>query len=253
MKQRTISRGCLCLILAFLVLVPAACAIVENREIPASIDPPERDSPANIAALKQHAAYIGGSQQARMDGVIAYIETLGGSDNSERLRRVQNDYMAAAASIPAVGTADQIGDLRDEMRVQSGRFEEETHARLLFLNGTAEGVQEYVNISLTAFDLSMKDMTDPFWLSKTSARLVVFDHESRERNFTMRNLAEAGVDVRDARALAGGIDEMRPKFEAVVQQNNRYGTIFSLNSEVKSLNQKYRNTIDGYHENLKNR
>ncbi|WP_321504382.1 hypothetical protein [uncultured Methanoregula sp.] len=245
MDNRVIPVGCLCLILICLIVVPTVCAIVENIEVPASKDPLERDSPANIAALKLHAAYIGASQHARMDGVISYIDGIGGSDGAERLRQAEDDYMAAASSIPVVQTADQINDLRDDMHVQSRMFEEETHARLLFFNGTAEGMQASVNISVNAFDLSLKGMTDPLWLSEAGARIIVFDRESRERNYTMRTLAETGVDITRAQQISGRIDALRPKLEAVVL-GSRDRTIFTINSDIKSLNRMYRNTIAEY-------
>ncbi|MFA4878387.1 MAG: hypothetical protein WC586_13365, partial [Methanoregula sp.] len=173
-------------------------------------------------------------------------DTISGMAGSEKLREIRNDYLAAAASIPVVLTADQINDLRDDMSVQSRHFEEETDLQLLFINGTREGMQGKVNTSLSAFDLSLEGMTEPFWLSEVSARVLVFDRESRERNFTLRSLTELGIDVRDAREISYRIDAMRPRLEAVLENSGRYGTIFSMNSEIKSLNQEYRDRVAGY-------
>jgi hypothetical protein len=244
MKNRTFF-GCICFALIVMMLVSPAVAIVENREIPASSDPLERDSPENIAALKHHIAYIGESQEARMDGIISYISRIGGNDEAGRLREIRNDYMAAAASIPLMKTADRINDLRDDMCVQSGLFAEETQARMLISGGTQEGMREQVNIALKTFDLSLKNGTEPLWLAGERARLIVFDRESRERNFSIRNLKDQGIDTTIAEEISGRIDAKRTEMEAAVMTGGEE-KIPVINTEIKSLNRQFRNTIAEY-------
>ena len=245
MAKQLVSNGILCFILFCLVLVPSVSAIVEYLEVPASSDPLARDSPENIAALKNHIAYIGGSQEARMDGVIAYIETAGGSTGIGNLRQIESDYMAAASTIPAMKTADQINSLRDEMCILSGHFAEETQARLLLFNGSSDEMQKHIAISINAFDLSLAGMTDPLWLSQTTARVTVFGRESAERNFTLRNFRENGIDINEAQMISERIDAIRPLLEGALREN-KPETVLEINTKIKSLNQQYRNTLAGY-------
>ena len=245
MAKQLGAKGVLCLILFCLVLIPSVSAIVEYLEVPASSDPIARDSPENIAALKNHIAYIGGSQEARMDGVIAYIETISGSAGIGNLRQIESDYMAAASTIPAMKTADQINSLRDEMCVQSGHFAEESKARLLLFNGSSDEMQKHIAISINAFDLSLAGMTDPLWLSETTARVTVFGRESSERNFTLRHFQENGIDISEARLISERIDAIRPALERALQ-DNKPESVLEINTKIKSLNQQYRNTVAGY-------
>lgn len=249
MHKRLISLACLFLILGSLFLVTAVCALSDTFEIPASKDPLDRDRPENIAALKSHIAYVGESQEARMNGVISYIDTISGSAGIGKLRQIQDDYLAAAATIPVMQTADQINSLRDDMCVQTRLFAEETNAQMVMFNGNPDGMRKTADASMNAFDVSFDRMTDPLWLSRESARVVVFNRESQERNFTLRSLNDKGVDITQARQISDQIDAKRSELEAALRNNND-GAITKVNTGIKSLNQQFRNTISNYRTNL---
>ena len=242
MTKQLISNALLCLILFCLVLIPPVSAIVEYLEVPSSSDPFDRDRPENIAALKNHIAYISGSQEARMDGVIAYIDTISRSTEIDDLRQIQADYMAAAATIPVMNTSDQITALRDEMCTLSGHFAQETQSRLLRCNGNSGEMQKRIAISINAFDLSLAGMTDPIWLSQPGARITVFGRESYERNFTLRSLKEKGFEMSGAQRVSERIDAIRLELEAAVL-GNKAETVLEINTKIKSLTQQYRNTV----------
>ncbi|WP_321505263.1 hypothetical protein [uncultured Methanoregula sp.] len=249
MHKRMISVMCLLLVIASLFLVTAVCAIVENIEIPKSIDPLDRDRPENIAALKTHIAYVGESQEARMNGVIAYINNISGSEGIDKLQQIRDDYLSAAASIPLMQTSDNINALRDDMCVQTKLFAEETKVQILFFNGTPEGMRETADASMNVFDISFNSVTDPLWLSRENARVKVFARESEERNFTLRSLSEKGIDITRARQISDQIDTKRSDLEAALR-NKQDEAMFQANTGIKNLKQQFRNTIGDYRANL---
>ncbi|MFA4877421.1 MAG: hypothetical protein WC586_08405 [Methanoregula sp.] len=249
MHKRVFSIVCLLLIIGSLFLVTAVCAIVENIEVPASKDPLDRDRPENIAALKTHIAYVGESQDARMNGVITYVNNISGSAGVERLKQIQDDYLAAAASIPFMQTADRINALRDDMCTQTRLFAEETKMQVVTFNGTPEGMRETADASMKVFDLSFSSMTDPLWLSRENARIKVFTQESQERNFTLRSLSEKGIDITQARQISDQIDAKRADLEAALRNKQEQGML-QANTGIKNLNQQFRNTVAGYRANL---
>jgi hypothetical protein len=242
MTIRTTAIRCTCLLLISLVLILPVSAIVENIEIPASRDLPDRDRPENIAALKNHNAYIGESQEARMIGVISYINSISGGTGAGKLQEIRSDYMAAAASIPLMNRSDRINELRDEMCIQSGRFAQETQGRMLIFNGTPDGMRETVNISLNAFDRSLDNGTEPLWLAGKNARIVIFDRESQERNYTLRNLKDEGYDVTGPEEISDRINAKRSGLESAAAMSDGE-KILAINTELRSLNQQFRNSI----------
>ena len=251
MRKRIISLACLILVIGSLFLVAAVSAVtpVNGGEIPSSSDPLYRDRPENIAALKTHIAYVGESQEARMDGVIAYVSNISGSAGIGRLQQIRDDYLAAAATIPVMQTSDQINALRDDMCSQTKLFAEETMTQIVLFNGTSEGMRETTGASMNAFEISFNSMTNPLWLSRDSARIVAFNRESEERNFTLRSLSEKGIDITLARQISDQIDAKRSDVEAALR-NNQDGAILKVNTGIKSLNQQFRNTVSDYRTNL---
>jgi hypothetical protein len=250
MCKRQVSLGCLCICLLGFVLVPAVCAISDTIEIPASRDTLERDSPQNIAALKDHIAYDGESQEARMDGVISYIDMIGDRDGVEKLQWIQDDYLAAASLITVMQTSDQITALRDDMSIQSRSFSEEAKLRITRLNGSPEGMRERVNESVNAFEFSLNGTSDYLWLSHENARIKVFNRESRQRNVTLQDLNEQGIDIAQARQISDQIDAKLPDLESALR-NNRDGAAGRITTELRSLNQQFRNTVAEYRLNLR--
>ncbi|WP_321506411.1 hypothetical protein [uncultured Methanoregula sp.] len=250
MHNRHLSWVCLSLFILSFVLIPAVGAISNTIEIPASKDPLDRDRPENIAALKNHIAYVGESQEARMDGVISYISNISRNEGVEKLQQIRNDYLAAASTIPVMQTADEINAARDDMCVQSQLFAEETRNQIVMFKGTPEGMQESVTISLNTFEASLNGMTDSLWLSRQSARIIIFNRESQERTSLLRSLTENGTDTTQAQRLSDQIDSKRPELETALR-NNKGMAVRNVNTAVKSLNQQFRNTIADYRTNLK--
>jgi len=248
---RVFSVGCLFLFISCFLLVSAVYAISNTMEIPASQDPLERDSPENLAALKSHIAYTSESQEARMSGVISYIERISDRQGIEKLHQIRNDYLAAAATIPVLPTADGINDIQGDMCKLSQQFAAETKSQIQFFNGTTDAMQESINVSEQAFDESMNNAPDPLWLSHDNARLKVFLRESRERTEILESLNKSSVDITEARAVSDRIDAKRPELETALHK--RDGSIGAVNTEIKSLNQQFRNTIAKYHRDLKTR
>jgi hypothetical protein len=246
--KRNISLACLLLLIGSLFLVTAACAL-DPIDIPASKDPLDRDRPENIAALKTHIAYVGSSQEARMDGVIAYINNISGNAGIENLQQIRDDYLSAAASIPVMQTADQINGLRDDMCTRTRQFSDETKAQMILFNGTPEGIKQAADASVNAFDLSLNGMTNPLWLSRESARVTIFGRESQERNFTLRSLSDKGMDISQAQEISDQIDAKRSDIEAALR-NQQGEAMTQANTAIKGLNQQYRNTISGYRTTL---
>nr|WP_320162489.1 hypothetical protein [uncultured Methanoregula sp.] len=249
MHKRMISLACLLLIIGSLFLATAVCALSDTIEVPVSNDTLDRDRPENIAALKTHIAYVGGSQEARMNGVIAYVNNISGSAGVEKLQEIRDDYLAAAASIPVMQTADQINALRDDMCAQSRLFADETKNQLVMFKGTPDGMRETADASMNAFDISFNSMTNPLWLSRQNARVTIFSRESQERNFTLTSLSEKGVDITQARQISAQIDAKRSDLEAALR-SNQGDAITQINTGLKNLNQQFRNTVGDYRTKL---
>jgi len=222
---------------------------MNGGEIPASSDPLYQDRPENIAALKTHIAYVGVSQEARMDGVIGYISNISGSAGIGKLQQIRDDYLSAAATIPLLNSSDDINSLRNDMCAQTRLFAEETQIQLVVFNGTPEAMRSTAAASVNAFELSFTSMTNPLWLSRDSARIVVFNRESEERNFTLNSLSQKGIDITRAREISEQIDAKRSEVEAALRDNH-HGAILNVNTGIKSLNQQFRNTVGDYRASL---
>ncbi|MDO9324962.1 MAG: hypothetical protein Q7T80_08420, partial [Methanoregula sp.] len=124
------------LAVSFVFFTPVASALLENADIPHSTGPLDKDNPEELSLLKSHTAYVGVMQQARMNGVIGYIDRISNGAGTANLQWIQEDYIAAASSIPLLYTSDEITAAREEMRTQSIRFFEETNIQLAAFNGT---------------------------------------------------------------------------------------------------------------------
>ena len=106
---RRIVLSILCVLLACAIVSPALADLPAGvTTIPVSTDPLAQDNPELISCLKTHVAYVSQTQDARMEGVISYIDTISNGQGSGNLRDIREDYLTVASSIPLMQTADDI-------------------------------------------------------------------------------------------------------------------------------------------------
>ncbi len=231
------------LAISFVFILPIASALVDNTDIPSSTGPLDKDNPELISVLKSNAAYVGVTQQARMDGVIGYIDRISDGAGTTNLRWIQDDYLAAASSIPLLYTSDEITTTRGEMRAQSIRFFEETMTQMAAYNGNNEELRACTNETETKAENAFARMPDSAWLIKGSARLAAFNASAGERAALLLTLAGKGVDITEIRKISDQIDAKRTDMQAIVVKHQD-GAILSLNSGIARLNGQFRSTVD---------
>jgi hypothetical protein len=238
------------LVFSLAILSPVASAVVgEYTDIPPSTGPLSKDNPELISVLKTHTAYVGVMQQARMNGVIGYIDQISGGAGSINLRWIQDDYLAAASTIPLLYTSDEITSAREEMRTQSIRFSDETQIQMAAFNGNGTELRACTNETQTDAEYNLSRMPGSVWLIKGSARLAAFNASAEKRTALLLTLTRKGVDLSEASKLSDQIEAKRTELqEAVVHHED--GAIFSVNSGISRLNNQFRSTVD---EALKNR
>ena len=208
-----------------------------------------KDDPQIIASLKDHLVYLGESQQARMNGVIQYVNTISNGSGIDDLQWIQDDYLVAASSIPLMYTSDQINAARNEMQYQSVRFSDETADQLVMFNGNVDSMREVINDSMQGFDESFNDPNRTPWLTTARARLTVFNESANDRNVTLSALRAQGVDVTRAEKISEEINAEHAELINVLMHKGDL-TIEQFNSKIKMLNQDFRNTIRDYRANM---
>lgn len=249
MNGRQFAGRILLLVISFVIIAPVASALGENRDIPLSTGPLDKDNPELISVLKMHTAYVGVTQQARMNGVIGYIDRISDGAGSTNLRWIQDDYLAAASSIPLLYTSDEITAARVEMRTQSIRFFDEINTQMAAFNGNATDMKASTDETVADAETTFAHMPDSVWLIKDSARLAAFNTSAEKRATLLLTLTRKGMDITEVRKLSDQIDAMRTELQAVVVKNQD-GAILSLNSGIARLNSQFRSTVD---EALNNR
>jgi hypothetical protein len=246
---------CLCAILTCIIAVAiplAGAAAPAPGILPQSNTTSylSRDNPELISALKLHVAILGEEQQARMDGVIWYIDSISGNKGSYSLRMFQEDYMTTASSIPFMNTADEIDSAREDMRFQTRLFAEETKAQLGNFNGSTDAMGGSINASMRAVEESFSNMTDSLWLVRDTARLSVFNTYSEKRAELLAGLSAQGVDTSLAKNLSDKIDAQRSALTGALS-TKKTGTIQNVNSGIKDLNRQFRDVVQEYNADLK--
>ena len=231
------------------IMAPAASALEENMYVPPSTGPLDKENPELIAALMMNAAYVGVMQQARMNGVIAYIDRISDGAGTMNLRWIQEDYLAAASSIPLMYTSDEITAARGEMRARSIQFLDETNTCMAVLNGSDTDLMASINETRSDAENILTRVPGSLWLFQGSARMTAFNTSAENRAALLLTLAREGVDVTVAGNLSGQIDAMRTGLQSVLVKD-RNGTISSFNSDIAHLNREFRESVD---ESLKNR
>jgi flagellar biosynthesis GTPase FlhF len=241
-------RKIVCLFLFFLVivlLVVPVSAALDRDTLPVSKDPLAENNPEIIAALKTHIAYVGQSQQARMDGVIAYIDRISGGNGTSSLRDIEDDYMETASSIPVMQTADEITEARGELRTQTQLFSEETKAQMVMFNGSTDDMRGAINASAQPMENSSSTLKESLWLAKDTARITVFNKESQERTALLSTISKQGIDTSHARNISEQIDTQRSAIQKALADNSAR-SLKAANSGLKSLNHQFRGVVKAY-------
>jgi hypothetical protein len=248
MKRKKI----VCVLLFFLVislLGASVSAALDRDSIPVSKDPLAKNDPEIISALKTHVAYVGQTQQARMNGVIAYIDRISGGNGTSNLYYIEEDYMATASSIPLMQTADEITEAREELRTQSRLFAEETKAQIMMFNGSTDDMRGSINTTVQSVDNSFSGMKDSLWLAKDTARITVFNQESQQRTALLNSLSRQGIDISLARNISQQIDTQRSTIQKALSDNS-VSSLKTANSGLKALNRQFRGAVQVYRTDL---
>jgi len=242
----------LCVLLFFLVislLAASASAALDRDTIPVSKDPLAENNPEIVSALKTHVAYVGQTQQARMDGVIAYIDRISGGNGTSNLHYIEEDYMATASSIPVMQTADEITEAREELRTQSRLFAEETKAQIVMFNGSTDDMRGSISTSVQSVDNSYSSMKDSLWLAKDTARITAFNQASQQRAALLNSLSMQGIDISLAQNISRQIDTQRSAIQKALSDNS-VSSLKTANSGLKALNRQFRGAVQVYRTDL---
>jgi len=242
---------CLLLLFSFLALLAVpVVASVDPDTIPASRDPLAENNPEMIAAQKTHVAYVSQTQQARMDGVIAYIDRISGGNGTMNLRNIEDDYLDIASSIPVMQTSDDITAAREDLRTQTQLFSEETKARLIQFNGNSTDMRGAATASVQSMENSISTLRASLWLARETARITVFNRESQERSALLSTIGQAGIDTTSARNISDQIDIRRSAVQKALADNSTQ-SLKETNSGLKALNHQFREAIQTCRDDLR--
>jgi hypothetical protein len=239
------------LILLFLsaLIVPVAGAVIPSTGQSGSQSYVIQDSAELISPLKMHIAYIGKTQQARMDGVITYIDRISGGTGTAGLRQIEEDYLTAAFPVPVMRTVEGITEAREEMRRQSILFADETDAQMAVFNGSTADMRLSADAALHPVEESFNCLKYSSWLASQTTRFMVFNQSAERRTAILEDLSLHGMDVSYPKTLSTQIDAQHAELENALLQN-RNEVVFSINSGLKLLKQQFRNSVEGYRMNL---
>ena len=250
MNRQVIFRIGVC----FLLLIAVGIPLVSATEIiPLPLQPQQavsaQNNPALISGLKTHVADLAGFQNARMDGVISYIDNISGGPGGADLQTIQEDYLATATSVPLMETTDEIMAARNDMGDLTRQFSEETKVQMQIFNGSAGDLMSSINDSVAALGASVDGVKSYTSLASNAARLHVFDIASTKRDELLNSLGNQGIDVSAARDLSDQIDAQRTNLVNALENHDIAG-LKTTNTAIKSLNQQFRNDIATYRSEL---
>jgi hypothetical protein len=235
-------RAGACLVL-LLLIAPYVSASVDTDTIASSKAPDAIDHPDLIAIFKLHTAYLGQSQDARMEGVITYIGNISSGTATSNLEQIRDDYLVIASTIPLMTTNSDIAAARDQMRVQTQLFSEETKAQLVMFNGSTDDMRGSIAVSMNAADTSVTNFRDSLWLAKDSARLTLFNADSEQRALLLRTLDREGIDTTLARNISDQIDAQRSSLQDALSTDSA-PALMNVNTGIRTLNKQFRSTVD---------
>jgi len=239
------------LILLFLsaLFVPVTGAVTQSTGQSGSQSYLNQDRPELISPLKMHIAYVGKTQQARMDGVITYIDIISGGTGTAVLRQIQEDYLTAAFPVPVMRTVEEITEAREEMRRQSILFADETNVQLAVFNGSTADMRSSAEAALHPVEESYNCLKYSSWLDSRTTRFMVFNQSSERRTAILDDLSLHGMDITYPKTLSTQIDVQQEELENALLQNQD-GALLSINSGLRLLKQQFRITVVGYQMNL---
>jgi hypothetical protein len=243
MRDRKVVPGlCVCLVIMML-LVPYVSATVDSTTIPKSMDPNAEDRPEVIATLKTHVAYVGEVQDARMNGVIMYVDNISDGAGITGLQQIQDDYLLIASSIPLMHSYAEIAQARDDLRIQTQLFSDETKAQMAMFGGNDTDMRACISSSTDAVDNAISALTGPLWLSNESSRITVFNQDSDRRLLLIRSLDRMGIDTTLARNISDQIDAQRSGIQDALG-NRSAAALVSTNTAIKALSRQFRENIE---------
>jgi len=249
MDSSEILRTGLILLFLSILFVPLAGAVTPSSALSGSQSYVKQDSADLISPLKMHIAYIGKTQQARMDGVITYIDRISGGTGTAGLRQIQEDYLMAAFPVPVMRTVEEITESREEMRRQSILFVDETNLQLAMFNGSYADMRSSADAALHPVEESFNCLKYSSWLASQTTRFMVFNQSSDRCAVILDDLSLHGMDVTNPKSLSAQIDAQHAELENTLLQNHD-GALLSINSGLWLLKQQFHTTIAEYQINL---
>jgi hypothetical protein len=233
------------------IISPSLASVVaDGTTVPQSSNTPAQDNQDRISSLKTHEAYVDQLQDAHMEGVISYIDTISSGQGSANLRNIRADYLAVAASIPVMQTADDISEAQAELLEQSRFFSEETKAKIQIFNGSTDAMREQAAASVQNMESSITNLKNSLWLDRVSARLTVFNRESGLRSDILRSLSKQGVNISQATNISQQIDAQRSDLVKALIAKSPEG-LKTINSRIKFLNRDFRAIVEESQANLR--
>ena len=249
MNRSEILRTGLILLFLSTLFVPVAGAVTQSTGRSGNQSYVIQDSAELISPLKMHIAYVGKTQQARMDGVITYIDRISGGTGTDSLRQIQEDYLTAVFPVPVMRTIEEITGAREEMRRQSILFADETNVQMAVFNGSTADMRSSAEAALHPVEESFNCLKYSSWLASQTTRFMVFNQSSERRTEILDDLSLHGMDVSYPKTLSTQIDAQHAELENALLQN-RDGVLLSINSGLRLLKQQFRTSVEGYRMNL---
>jgi hypothetical protein len=247
-KSQILRTGLILLFLSVLFF-PLAGAVTQSTDQSGSQNYLNQDSAELISPLKIHIAYVGRTQQARMDGVINYIDRISSGTGTAGLRQIQEDYLTAAFPVPVMRTVEEITEARKEMRRQSILFVDETNTQLAMFNGSTTDMRLSAEAALHPVEHSFNSLKYSSWLASKTTRSMVFNQSSERRTAILDDLNLHGMDVSYPITLSTQIDAQHAELENALLQNQDR-RLLSINSGLRLLKQQFRSTVVGYQMDL---
>jgi hypothetical protein len=249
MNRSEILRTGLILLFLSTLFIPVAGAVTQSTGQSGSQSYVIQDSAELISPLKMHIAYVGKTQQARMDGVITYINRISGGTGTDSLRQIQEDYLTTVFPVPVMRTVEEITEAREEMRRQSILFADETNAQMAVFNGSTADMRSSAEAALRPVEESFNCLKYSSWLASQTTRSMVFNQSAERRTAILDDLSLHGMDVTYPKTLSAQIDAQHAELENALLQNQD-GVLLSINSGLRLLKQQFRVTVEGYRMSL---
>ena len=249
MNMSEILRTGLILLFLSTLFVPVTDAVTQSTGQSGNQSYAIQDSTELISPLKMHIAYVGKTQQARMNGVINYINKISGGTGTDSLRQIQEDYLTTVFPVPVMRTVEEITEAREEMRRQSILFADETNVQLAVFNGSIADMRSSAEAALHPVEESYNCLKYSSWLASQTTRFIVFNQSSERRTAILDDLSLHGVDVTYPKTFSTQIDAQQVELENALLQNQD-GVLLSINSGLRLLKQQFRITVEGYRMNL---